>query len=250
MKNRILNTFTLLVVVVIALAFAPDVNAQWVTGSSSNKLTLDAPYEFVGIGINNPLGRVHIKGATSKIQLAIDHPDNDNPDFSFFSGGKTKGQVKYKVADGGMGFYANKDNTTSSGLNNSNLGLWVSGTVDASLPGRACAIGTQDIPAGYLFAVNGKIIAEGLEVRLKGNWPDFVFADDYNLKSLAEKEAFIKANSHLEGVPSAATMEANGLDVAEMDAVLLQQVEELWLHMIDLKKENDALKLQIEELSK
>jgi len=33
-----------------------------------------------------------------------------------------------------------------------------------------------------------------------------------------------------------------------MDATLLRQIEELWLHTIDLKKQNDELKKEMEAL--
>ena len=49
-------------------------------------------------------------------------------------------------------------------------------------------------------------------------------------------------NNHLPGVPSANEMVQNGNNLAAMDAVLLQKIEELTLYMIDLKKENAQLK--------
>jgi len=35
-----------------------------------------------------------------------------------------------------------------------------------------------------------------------------------------------------------------------MDATLLRQIEELWLHVINLKKENDSLKSKISHIEK
>jgi len=79
---------------------------------------------------------------------------------------------------------------------------------------------------------------------------DYVFAENYNLKSLSEVESYVKENKHLPGVPSAAEMAENGMNVAEMSNLLLEKIEELTLHMIQLQKENQALKAEVEMLKK
>jgi hypothetical protein len=74
------------------------------------------------------------------------------------------------------------------------------------------------------------------------NWPDYVFHEDYKLLSLNEVEQYITENHHLPNVPSAAEVEANGVNIGEMNAILLQKVEELTLYIIDLQKQVDELK--------
>lgn len=101
---------------------------------------------------------------------------------------------------------------------------------------------------GNILYFDGKMEAEEVEVT-NVNLPDYVFEEDYELQSLEEVEAFIQANKHLPDVPSAAEVAENGMNVAEMTNVVLRKVEELTLHMIDMKKENDALKKQVELLS-
>ena len=76
---------------------------------------------------------------------------------------------------------------------------------------------------------------------------DYVFDEGYNLRSLGEVESFVKENKHLPGMPSAAEMSQNGVSVSQMCNLLLEKVEELTLHMIELEKENKALK---EEMGK
>ena len=49
-------------------------------------------------------------------------------------------------------------------------------------------------------------------------------------------------------MPSAAAVQANGLDLGQMDALLLKKVEELTLYLIALKKENEALAKRVSEL--
>ncbi len=105
-------------------------------------------------------------------------------------------------------------------------------------------IGTTDTK-GYKFAVAGNMVTEKVFVKKQANWPDFVFEKNYELPSLQSVEAFIKENKHLPNIPSAKEVEANGHDLGDMNAKLLQKLEEMTLYIIDLKKEVDGLKKQI-----
>lgn len=101
---------------------------------------------------------------------------------------------------------------------------------------KAASIGTGTLPAGYKLSVDGKIMAEEVTVQLSQTWPDYVFAPEYDLMSLSETEAFINENSHLPGLPSAAEVAAEGFDLAEMNRLLLEKIEELTLHTIEQQK--------------
>ena len=82
------------------------------------------------------------------------------------------------------------------------------------------------------------------------NAADYVFDPAYNLQDLSEVENYVKENKHLPGIPSAVEMAENGMSVAQMSNLLLEKIEELTLHMIELQKENNALKSRIESLEK
>ena len=110
-------------------------------------------------------------------------------------------------------------------------------------------MGTTPIPSGSILAVGGKVSCKEVEVTLTG-MPDFVFNSDYKLRPLFEVETFVKQNKHLPDVPSENEVIKNGLNLGEMNAVLLQKVEELTLYMINLQKENDALKARVSRLEK
>lgn len=96
-------------------------------------------------------------------------------------------------------------------------------------------IGTTD-PKGYRLAVAGNIIAESVKVSLQANWPDYVFTKSYSLPTLKEAEKHIKEKGHLAGIPSAAEVKANGINLGDMNAKLLQKIEELTLYIIDLER--------------
>jgi len=90
----------------------------------------------------------------------------------------------------------------------------------------------------------GLLCAKEIRVMLFGApcWPDYVFGKDYNLLPLNEVEQFITENQHLPNVPSAAEVEANGVNIGEMNAILLKKMEEMTLYIIDLQKQIDELK--------
>lgn len=92
------------------------------------------------------------------------------------------------------------------------------------------------------LTVKGNIHAEEVKIDLNVPAPDYVFRDDYNLRSIEEVENFIKKNNHLPEIPSAKEFEQNGLMLAEMNMSLLKKIEELTLYTIEQAKEIKELK--------
>ena len=91
--------------------------------------------------------------------------------------------------------------------------------------------------------VTGKIWAHEVEVKLD-DWWDEVFDKDYNLMPLLQLEKFIADNNHLPDMPSEETVLKDGIELGEMNALLLKKVEELTLYVIELKKELEEVKQQ------
>jgi len=105
----------------------------------------------------------------------------------------------------------------------------------------------------HKLAVDGTIGAREITVEL-GTWSDFVFEPDYDLRPLAEVEEYINKNHHLPEIPSAAEVEENGINLGEMNAKLLQKIEELTLYLIEQNKtngeQNNQLVTQNESMEK
>ena len=103
------------------------------------------------------------------------------------------------------------------------------------------------------LSVNGQIRAKEIKVEAL-NWPDYVFAKGYQLSSLQETEKHIKEKGHLPGIPSAAEVETNGVDLGDMNKKLLKKIEELTLHLIEMKKtmskQSDLLSAQQKQINK
>ncbi len=105
-------------------------------------------------------------------------------------------------------------------------------------------IGTSNTQS-FKLAVNGDMVATKVKVALQENWSDFVFYDNYKLPTLKEVENHIQEKGHLKNIPSAIEVEKNGFFLGEMDAKLLQKIEELTLYTIQQEK---ALNSQREEI--
>ena len=108
-------------------------------------------------------------------------------------------------------------------------------------------IGTETLDANSILTVNGKIYAEEIEV-VQQVLPDYVFEKDYSLMTLKELENYIDSCKHLPEVPSAVFVKNNGLQLGEFNTLLLKKVEELTLYLIQIEKDNIALKERISKL--
>ena len=109
-------------------------------------------------------------------------------------------------------------------------------------------IGIGTLETGtHKLAVEGTIGAREIIVEADG-WSDFVFNKDYKLKALEEVENYIEENNHLPDVPSEKEVLENGVALGEMDAKLLQKIEELTLYMIEQNKKTETLIEKVETL--
>lgn len=97
------------------------------------------------------------------------------------------------------------------------------------------------------LSVNGNIRAKEIKVE-SGNWPDYVFNDDYELTPLNELYKFITVHGHLPKIPSAKIVEDEGVSLGEMNRLLLEKVEEITLHLIEKDKEILNLQSELKEL--
>ncbi len=183
----------------------------------------------VGIGTSNPLAKVHITdgtdvnltgggelvlGATNTINLAMDGNEIQ---------ARNNGAASALYLQAGAGDVL----MVANELGQVGIGI----TSSANMPAST-----------YLLAVDGSIIAEEVRVELSGNWPDYVFTDNYTLTPLEQLEKQIQSLGHLPGIPSASVLEDEGIDLGGMNRALLEKIEELTLYMIDLNKEVKELR--------
>lgn len=135
---------------------------------------------------------------------------------------------------------------------NGNVGIGTTdGSYRLSVAGQT-RIGTLK-PTGThsdaMLAVDGKIVSKSLYVTSL-NWADFVFEKNYNLPKLSEIEAYYTTHGHLPLIPTAEDVKANGIDVGEMNKLLLQKIEELTIIMVEQDKKIQEQERRLKALEK
>ncbi|MEO1486514.1 MAG: hypothetical protein AAFU57_12250 [Bacteroidota bacterium] len=108
-------------------------------------------------------------------------------------------------------------------------------------------IGTTT-PGSWKLAVNGNIRAK--EIKVETGWADYVFKEGYDLPTLEEVEKHIQEKGHLMNIPSEAEVLENGIQLGEMNKLLLEKIEELTLYILEHKKQMADQQKQIDELKK
>lgn len=112
-------------------------------------------------------------------------------------------------------------------------------------PAGDVAVGTQDFK-GYKLAVNGSAIAASVTVKMYNAWPDYIFGATYRLPALPELETYIDYNHHLPEIPSENEVAKEGLNLGEMNRLLVKKVEELTLYLIKQAKTDDLVQKQLQ----
>ena len=179
------------------------------------------PSGKVGIGTSTPMAALDVYGLIQISGLNMTTPPPDLAYGLFPFGGV------------GLGIFSGATDPYQG------IGIWtnpngVKKEVMRILSGGNVGIGIV-FPTEKL-SVNGNIRAREIKVE-NANWPDYVFAKDYQLPSLKETERFISEKGHLPGMPSAKEVKINGVDLGDMNARLLQKIEELTLQLIEKDKE-------------
>ncbi|MBN1185724.1 MAG: hypothetical protein JXB49_25810 [Bacteroidales bacterium] len=270
---------TLSKILFVATFFIVAVSVKGQTWSpSGSNLYANPTSTNVGIGTSSPNSKLHLNASSGQNGLRV----QINGSTKFYvnsNGGSTFGSTTTPPANGlyvydKINIYTTSSNATAR-LNmrqgwgdwihfehTSNTGYWAfhngqeqetfniyyrkpDGTIVYPLRLKADgSIQTSEILVAQVNATEIKSKELRLEV---DNVADYVFADDYKLRSLTEVEQFVKENKHLPGMPKGTDLESEGMNVAEMSNLLLEKIEELTLYMIELKKENEELKSLINQ---
>lgn len=107
-------------------------------------------------------------------------------------------------------------------------------------------IGTSSLGTNKLV-VDGNIAARKVRVTSSNSWPDYVFEKEYKLMPIDQLASYVAQHKHLPDVPDAKSVEAMGIELAEMQSILLKKIEELTLYSI---QQQNAINQQKELLNK
>ncbi|WP_029903166.1 hypothetical protein [Prevotella sp. 10(H)] len=231
MKKSIIYVFSFFIALNIAAQEQViDANLK-VTGTilSRSDIYVGAHVEQTGLG-----NRIHLRGTasnTDQLWLAKFVRGTDLTDLRINIGDYSNGD---RLVVGTTYPYYWREAFVVSALDNGRVGIGV------SYPTSALDVNGE-------IRCNDLIRAKEVKIQIP-DWSDFVFAKDYNLPSLSEVEKHIKEKQHLPDIPSEKEVKENGIDLGQMQAKLLQKIEELTLYVIELKKENESQNKLIEEL--
>ncbi|WP_196137751.1 hypothetical protein [Aliikangiella sp. G2MR2-5] len=178
----------------------------------------------VGIGTSSPAGKVHVAGSgvilnytestdNNAVQIRLKSNSTNRRFLAVDSSNTTKSQILFGDAEIK---FAGQTDSSNLFLTANATGLTVNGSISTTASGQV--------------------------------HPDYVFADDYELMSLSDLEAFVNKNSHLPEVPSAKEVAKNGINMTDMQITLLKKVEELTLYTINQQKTIDELQSRLTEL--
>lgn len=224
-----------------------DLHNNWiVNGASGSGGIFVSTTGNVGINTELPQQKLHVKDGNILISRLSNRPPGSTNGSLLFGDTITTAHpfgrwgIEYLDQDGvkGLNFWKTSDNIGGP----LNYVLFLCSEENDTLKGNV-GIGTGN-PKEKL-TVNGRILAR--EVIVSNDirtWPDYVFAPGYEMMSLTDLEAYVNEHHHLPDVPSAEEVEERGIGLGEMNAILLQKVEEMTLRMIEMEKRIQELESQ------
>lgn len=236
-----------------------DTNLFRIYSGNISRFAIDGATGNVGIGTNTPSEKLEVNG-----NLGIAGGEGEvyqlGPAKNSTTGLSVRSVINPSVSEN-LFTVESSGATSRFGVTQANgawirNGLHVGAQYDSGMPAMNgnlivdAKVGIGTMNPDEKLTVKGTIHAEEVKVDLSVPGPDYVFEEDYNLRSLKETETYIQANKHLPEVPSAKEMEVNGIQLGEMNMLLLKKIEELTLHLIEKDHQVSELQKQIIILSK
>ena len=224
-------------------------NPMWSNGV--NKIFVRCPQIFVGIGTDTPLHKLDVRGNTylsgsmglgaepspTDVQLLLKTQLNREVGICVDQDVSAAYSYAFKAIvhdeeTKGIGIY-------NDAYNKDIFTVYSNGKIEVSNY------------AGKILQLEADGILRARKVKVDlDTWPDYVFDDQYTLMPLSKVEEFIESEHHLPNVPSEQEITTEGLDLGEMNKILLEKVEELTLYTIQQQKEIDQLRQEMKELKK
>jgi hypothetical protein len=189
----------------------------------------------VGIGISNPVASAQLHIASDNNHSINLSRANGTYGFRIFRNA-TEGAVCFQIG--------NNPNTWETKIK---IGEGEGPNTKLLLNPDGGNVGIGTLAPDAKLTVSGQIHAQEVKVTVTAPGPDYVFEKDYKLTSLEEIKNYIDQNKHLPEVPSAKEMEKNGVQLGEMNMLLLKKIEELTLYVIEQNKKMETQQVRIDK---
>ena len=196
----------------------------------------------VGIGTNNPLAKLEIDSGSILVRNSA-NIDNESSIM-----------IAHSIKVSNIDDFGTSIRTITQNAGNNRYGLQFF-TKESYLHNQVekmRILGNGNVGIGELnpknkLDVKGTIHSQEVKVDMQG-WSDFVFKKEYNLPTLTEVQKHIAEKGHLENIPSEEEVLKNGINLGEMNAKLLQKIEEMTLYIIEQNKQIIDLNKRLEKI--
>lgn len=195
----------------------------------------------INTGLKTQYGTFLVEDQDAVIDLVSNHSDKWGSAINFVEGSGSSNTDVWSIARQTTQGTGDSSLNFSFGTNNNHL----NSTKLIIKPNGKIGIGT--LTPDSKLSVNGDIHTKEVRVDLT-SWPDFVFKTDYNMPSLQKVKQFIRENGHLKDIPNEMQVKKDGVLLGEMNAKLLQKIEELTLYLIAQNEELIVLREEVTEL--
>ena len=201
------------------------------------------PDGLVGIGTSSPQANLHVKG---DLLLQSDHGAITTASSATL--GTSLWARNYNAA---WGLSIDPDGTGHILGNWSNPEPAMSFNYDRVTITSRLVVGEPEFgPFGlYKVLVDGGVACRDVLVKT-GPFPYYVFQPDYALMPLGDLRQYLRENSHLPGIPSAAEVEENGgVEVGDLQVRMLRALEEQALYILQLEERLKAAEQHLTTLN-
>lgn len=230
-------------------------NPTWANGP--NKIFVECPQVNIGIGTNGPRVNLDVLGTTFSNKIFIGGQPEVSSERLRITGYSELSNTDIFVINNASNnllsfsnqgilklnyFSSTPSNVFSINANSDNI-LTVTDKGELLINGYNSERPLEISSDGYkILQLNSNGLLRLRELKIDQNqWADYVFDTDYELMSIEELSSYISKNKHLPGVPSELELQESGVNVAEMNKILMEKIEELTLYIIDQNKKIETL---------
>ncbi|MFQ6603193.1 hypothetical protein [Flavobacterium sp. C3NV] len=198
----------------------------------------------VGIGTTSPLAKLEINNGNILVRNSA-NVDNESSIM-----------IAHSINAGNLDDFGTSIRTITQNAGNNTYGMqfFTKESYMTHQTEKLRILGNGNVGIGTIYPtnkldVNGTIHSKEVKVDMNG-WSDFVFKKEYNLPTLEQVEKHIAEKGHLQNIPSEEEVLQNGINLGEMNAKLLQKIEELTLYLLKQDKSIEDLKIEVNNLKK
>lgn len=187
----------------------------------------------------------------TKVTAILGDDYNEYTCFGSARGGMIRGSNEgYLILSGNPNGYGNRNVYINRYTSNGDVIMTAgSGQVGIGVDNPQYKLDVAGVVHADELITDGTIRASKIIVQ-DVNGADFVFDENYNLRSLCDLQEYIKVNQHLPEIPSAQEMKEQGVDMSTLQIQLLQKIEELTLYILQQERTIQELKQEISDIKK